>query len=399
MRMQSMFGPNPMMGQGNGMGQPMSNMYPGAGYGMYGNNARFMNPQMGYMQRMNPYGNNMNMMQMPGMQNQMMYGNQMGRPGMMGYNPMMTGFNPNMMNYPMGGNMMNNPQFSMMQNIHQMNPMARGMTMNPMIPRPPNSDVPIGTDNGFVPGTLEDNAIHALNNADYKYTEAHDLLPEDIGEDGKGEIIDPGPYNLDWLLDEGESERDFQNSTFFTPEELNLIVSRSVQFEQLYLVKWTNLSYKDATWEPYSLIQQYDELIESFENRNKRLDAASRQKLSKDREVHKKIVEHLGISEKKRKNLEEDEIDNHLKLFKYRQSLFANKVPYDVYKKDEGNQPVFKKGQRFKEYQINGANWLIKAWHDNRNVILADEMGLGKTIQTVGFLNFLFTQEKVLGPF
>ena len=42
---------------------------------------------------------------------------------------------------------------------------------------------------------------------------------------------------------------------------------------------------------------------------------------------------------------------------------------------------------------------MIKAWHDNRNVILADEMGLGKTIQTIGFLNYLFTQEKLPGPF
>jgi len=110
-------------------------------------------------------------------------------------------------------------------------------------------------------------------------------------------------------------------------------------------------------------------------------------------------VEYLGISEKRRKNIEEDDIDNHLKLFKYRISLFANKVPYELYKKDKGKQPIFKKGQRFKEYQINGTNWLVKAWHDNRNTILADEMGLGKTIQTVGFLNYLFTQENIKGPF
>ena len=98
-----------------------------------------------------------------------------------------------------------------------------------------------------------------------------------------------GPYNLDWLLDEGETEVDFQNSPFFVPEELNLIVSRSVHFEQLYLVKWKNLSYKDATWEPYSLIQQYDELIEAFERRNKKLDAGSRDTISKNKEINKKL--------------------------------------------------------------------------------------------------------------
>lgn len=148
----------------------------------------------------------------------------------------------------------------------------------------------------------------------------------------------------------------------------------------MYLVKWKNLSFKEATWEPYSLIQQYDELIEAFENRNKKLDADSRSKLIKDTEVNRKIVQHLGISEKRRKNLEEDEIDNHLKLYKYRKSLFSKNPQYELYKFEKGKQPVFKKGQRFKHYQINGCNWMVKAWYEDRNVILADEMGLGKTI-------------------
>ena len=77
-------------------------------------------------------------------------------------------------------------------------------------------------------------------------------------------------------------------------------MSRSVQYEQLYLVKWKNLSYKDATWEPYSLIQQYDELIEAFERRNKKLDAGSRDTILKDREINRKLLEHLGISERRR---------------------------------------------------------------------------------------------------
>lgn len=201
------------------------------------------------------------------------------------------------------------------------------------------------------------------------------------------------------MLDEGETEQDFINSSQFTPEELNMIVSRAIQFDQLYLVKWMNLSYTEATWEPYSLIQQYDELVEGFELRNRKLGNDSRNKLQKDREINRKLVEYLGISEKKRKGNEEDEIDNHLRLFKYRISLFSNKVPYELYKKEVGKQPMFKKGQRLKEYQINGTNWFIKAWHDNRNVILADEMGLGKTIQTISFMNYLFTQEDNKGPF
>ena len=198
---------------------------------------------------------------------------------------------------------------------------------------------------------------------------------------------------------EGETEQDFINSPLFTPEELNMIISRTIQFDQLYLVKWTNLSYIEATWEPYSLIQQYDELLESFELRNKKIGNERRNKLQKNKEINKKLVEYLGISEKKRKNNEDDEIDNHLKLFKYRHSLFANKSHYELFKKDKGKQPLFKKGQRLKDYQINGANWLIKSWYENRNVILADEMGLGKTVQTISYINHLYTQGGVEGPF
>jgi len=178
-----------------------------------------------------------------------------------------------------------------------------------------------------------------------------------------------------------------------TPEEINMIVSRAIHFDQLYLVKWRNLSYTEATWEPYSLIQQYDELLESFEIRNKKIDDEKRNKLKKNIEITKKLVEYLGISDKKKnKNNEDDEIDNHLKLFKYRHSIFANKANYDLYSKENGKQPIFKKGQRLKEYQINGTNWLIKSWFDNRNVILADEMGLGKTIQTISYFHFLYTK-------
>ncbi|EGR27208.1 myb domain protein [Ichthyophthirius multifiliis] len=44
-------------------------------------------------------------------------------------------------------------------------------------------------------------------------------------------------------------------------------------------------------------------------------------------------------------------------------------------------------------------NWLIESWYNKRNVILADEMGLGKTIQSISFINHLYTFENVRGPF
>lgn len=42
---------------------------------------------------------------------------------------------------------------------------------------------------------------------------------------------------------------------------------------------------------------------------------------------------------------------------------------------------------------------MIESWYSKRNVILADEMGLGKTIQSIAFINHLYTFENVRGPF
>ncbi|CAH8517302.1 unnamed protein product [Schistosoma turkestanicum] len=54
---------------------------------------------------------------------------------------------------------------------------------------------------------------------------------------------------------------------------------------------------------------------------------------------------------------------------------------------------------RLRDYQLEGINWLIRAWTRRNSVILADEMGLGKTIQTIGFLSYLFNEHHVYGPF
>lgn len=37
--------------------------------------------------------------------------------------------------------------------------------------------------------------------------------------------------------------------------------------------------------------------------------------------------------------------------------------------------------------------------HRGNSCILADEMGLGKTIQTICFLNYLFSEHQLYGPF
>jgi chromodomain-helicase-DNA-binding protein 7 len=47
----------------------------------------------------------------------------------------------------------------------------------------------------------------------------------------------------------------------------------------MYLCKWKNLSYQDATWEPLSKLTAYDEKIKDFERFNRSLDASQRQKM------------------------------------------------------------------------------------------------------------------------
>ncbi|KPM06229.1 chromodomain-helicase-DNA-binding protein 1-like protein [Sarcoptes scabiei] len=65
-------------------------------------------------------------------------------------------------------------------------------------------------------------------------------------------------------------------------------------------------------------------------------------------------------------------------------------------------QPSFigdKENLKLRDYQLDGLNWLAQSWCRDNSVILADEMGLGKTIQTISFLNYLYHQHSLYGPF
>ncbi|CAO3697270.1 unnamed protein product [Rhizopus microsporus] len=59
----------------------------------------------------------------------------------------------------------------------------------------------------------------------------------------------------------------------------------------------------------------------------------------------------------------------------------------------------YKFGNELRPYQLEGLNWLRFCYYNYRSCILADEMGLGKTVQSVAFLNDLYYQLNVRGPF
>ena len=61
--------------------------------------------------------------------------------------------------------------------------------------------------------------------------------------------------------------------------------------------------------------------------------------------------------------------------------------------------PDYKNGNRLRQYQLEGLNWLIFNWCQGRGCILADEMGLGKTVQVIAFFEHLRTVQLLPGPF
>lgn len=58
----------------------------------------------------------------------------------------------------------------------------------------------------------------------------------------------------------------------------------------------------------------------------------------------------------------------------------------------------YKNGNRLRDYQIDGVNWLASTWYKKHGCVLADEMGLGKTVQIVSYIEHLYRVEKVRRP-
>ena len=105
---------------------------------------------------------------------------------------------------------------------------------------------------------------------------------------------------------------------------------------EMFLVKWQGLSYNQSTWESAE-------------------DVADENKIAQFRRFNRPP---------------------------------AATAPAPVYTPEEfavrkdrwyTESPVYKNKGRLREYQVDGLNWLLRAWYEGRNCILADEMGLGQT--------------------
>nr|CAI5844827.1 unnamed protein product [Callosobruchus analis] len=124
----------------------------------------------------------------------------------------------------------------------------------------------------------------------------------------------------------------------------------------LYLVKWRELTYDQATWE-----EDTDEIVGLKQAIEYYMDLRSAC-----------ISGTAGAREK----------------------------PVSDLKKKLDKQPSYldELGQ-LHEYQLEGLNWLRYSWANGIDTILADEMGLGKTIQTIVFLYSLYKEGHCKGPF
>ncbi|KAJ8729483.1 hypothetical protein PYW08_001064 [Mythimna loreyi] len=153
------------------------------------------------------------------------------------------------------------------------------------------------------------------------------------------ELLDDEPFNPDYV----EVERILDMSENQDPAN-NTVVKH-------YLVKWKSLQYEDSTWE-----------------------------LEEDIDVDK-IRQYKTFSEIPPKE-----------KWKFKKRPSADQW---VQLKES---PLYKGGNTLRPYQLEGLNWLLFSWHNNRNCILADEMGLGKTIQSLTFVNSVW-EYGVRGPF
>jgi hypothetical protein len=56
-------------------------------------------------------------------------------------------------------------------------------------------------------------------------------------------IIDPGNFDLGWILAPGDRIEELENCPYLTQEEIKIAIQNKKNVDQLYLVKWRGLSY------------------------------------------------------------------------------------------------------------------------------------------------------------
>uniref|UniRef100_A0A146KVC0 Chromodomain-helicase-DNA-binding protein Mi-2 n=2 Tax=Lygus hesperus TaxID=30085 RepID=A0A146KVC0_LYGHE len=170
-----------------------------------------------------------------------------------------------------------------------------------------------------------------------------------------------------------------------------LIVQRVINHKatrdgtNIYLVKWRDLNYDQATWEDEN---------EDITGLRKAIDYYHEMRAFHMNEGSKKSKKGKGKKSKSRG--EDDDSTKPGELF-----VPPPEKPISDLKKKLERQPDYIEnlGLCLHPYQLEGLNWLRYSWGQGTDTILADEMGLGKTIQTITFLYSLYKEGHCKGPF
>uniref|UniRef100_A0A8C2HMA7 Chromodomain helicase DNA binding protein 1 n=1 Tax=Cyprinus carpio TaxID=7962 RepID=A0A8C2HMA7_CYPCA len=147
--------------------------------------------------------------------------------------------------------------------------------------------------------------------------------------------------------------------------------------EVQYLMKWKNWSHIHNTWETEETLKQQN--VKACGENHRWEDGAL-------------------IARKFQKCIDEYMSRNQCKTIPSRECKVLKQRPRFVPMKKQPHY-IGADGLELRDYQLEGLNWMAHSWCKGNSCILADEMGLGKTIQTISFLNYLFHEHQLYGPF
>ncbi|KAK9502140.1 hypothetical protein O3M35_012729 [Rhynocoris fuscipes] len=164
----------------------------------------------------------------------------------------------------------------------------------------------------------------------------------------------------------------------------------------IYLVKWRDLSYDQATWEDENEdIPGLRRAIDYYHEMRAYYTSEGGGKKSKGKKGKKSKSRELQEDDESRGG-DDGTTRAHSRLF----NPPPDKPMTDLKKKlDKQPDYLDQSGMCLHGYQLEGLNWLRYSWGQGTDTILADEMGLGKTIQTITFLYSLYREGHCKGPF
>ncbi|TKR63255.1 hypothetical protein L596_027104 [Steinernema carpocapsae] len=188
-----------------------------------------------------------------------------------------------------------------------------------------------------------------FKNKSYLHCEWHTMAElEHLDKRAAGKItrFKTKQANLPFQTDEDE----YFNEDFTVVERvLDEVIEENG--DHYFFVKWRSLSYEECTWELAEIVPE--ERVQEFRERNEIVDPA-------------KAKEKSRPSEREWTKLHPEK--------------------------------TYKDGNKLREYQFIGVDWLLFCYYNKKNCILADEMGLGKTVQTITFLQGVYDYG-IHGPF